>query len=154
MADRREGTAEQALVPLLDVVMQLLMFFMMCVNFVSEQVNEDVKLPQAQSARPMDKRLGDVLVLNMDAKGRLLVPGRPKPLTTPLEFGTYLRQEYADAKRNAEARKEKSDGISTVVIVRAHRDSNYANVFGILRLCKEVGFRKLQLRALTQGGEG
>ena len=154
MAHRSEGTAEQALVPLLDVVMQLLMFFMMCVNFVSEQVNEDIKLPVAQSARPMDKRLGDVLVLNMDAKGRLLVPGRPKPLTTPLEIGTYLKQEYADAKRNAAARKEKSDQVQTALIIRAHRDSSYASVFGLLRMCKEIGFRKLQLRALTLGGEG
>src|SRR5262249_2843942 len=104
MAQGKEGTAEQALVPLLDVVMQLLMFFMMCVNFVSEQVNEDIKLPAAESARPMDKRLGEVLVLNVDAQGRLIVPGRSRPLATPLEIATYLKQEYADAKRNAEAR--------------------------------------------------
>src|SRR5437667_12875199 len=105
MAQAKEGTAEQALVPLLDVVMQLLMFFMMCVNFVSEQVNEDIKLPVAQSARPMDKRLGEVLVLNMDSQGQLIVPGRSKPVITPLEIGTYLKQEYADAKPKAEARR-------------------------------------------------
>src|SRR5947207_14774133 len=98
-APSHEGIAEPNLTPLLDVVMQLLMFFMMCVNFVSEQVNEDIKLPVAQSARPMDKRLGEVLVLNMDAQGQLIVPGRSRPLTTPLEIATYLKQEYADAKR-------------------------------------------------------
>ena len=43
--------AEPNLTPLLDVVLQLLMFFMMCVNFVNEQVKEDVKLPESASAR-------------------------------------------------------------------------------------------------------
>src|SRR6516162_9111815 len=53
------------LTPLLDVVLQLLMFFMMCVNFVTEQVNEDVKLPRSQSAKPMMKDGTDTLLLNI-----------------------------------------------------------------------------------------
>src|SRR4051794_13729197 len=61
-----EGSAaEPNLTPLLDVVLQLLMFFMMCVNFVTEQVNEDVKLPESQSAVPMDKADTDVLFVNI-----------------------------------------------------------------------------------------
>ncbi len=34
--------ADPNLVPLLDLVFQLIMFFMICVNFVSEQVNSDI----------------------------------------------------------------------------------------------------------------
>src|SRR4051812_26161705 len=59
------GNAEPNLTPLLDVVLQLLMFFMMCVNFVTEQVNEDVKLPGSQSARPMSKDGTDSLLINL-----------------------------------------------------------------------------------------
>src|SRR5947209_9829151 len=59
------SSAEPNLTPLLDVVLQLLMFFMMCVNFVTEQVNEDVKLPESQSAMPMDKADVDVLFINL-----------------------------------------------------------------------------------------
>src|SRR3954454_21081692 len=59
------GAAEPNLIPLLDVVFQLLMFFMMCVNFVSEQNNEDVKLPDSLSAQPMDKAETDVLFINL-----------------------------------------------------------------------------------------
>src|SRR5947209_19097482 len=59
------GTMEPNLTPLLDVVLQLLMFFMMCVNFVTEQVSGDIKLPVSQSARPMDKTETDVLFINV-----------------------------------------------------------------------------------------
>src|SRR6185437_7680828 len=61
-----EGAAtEPNLTPLLDVVLQLLMFFMMCVNFVNEQVNEDIKLPRSQAVKPMDKSDPDVLFVNL-----------------------------------------------------------------------------------------
>src|SRR5215831_5430041 len=94
--------AEPNLVPLLDLVFQLIMFFMICVNFVSEQVNEDIRLPTAQSARPMDKGEVEVLVLNMDAKGQIGVVGQQKPLASTSQKISFLRQEYADAKRAAE----------------------------------------------------
>ena len=51
-----EVQAEPNLVPLLDLVFQLIMFFMVCVNFVSQQVNEDIKLPVAQSGARWTKR--------------------------------------------------------------------------------------------------
>src|SRR5262249_12085730 len=57
--------ADPNLTPLLDVVLQLLMFFMMCVNFVNEQVNEDIRLPKSQSVKPMDKADTDVLFINL-----------------------------------------------------------------------------------------
>src|SRR5438105_9728047 len=94
--------AEPNLVPLLDLVFQLIMFFMVCVNFVSQQVNEDIKLPVAQSARPMDKTEVDVLFLNVDQSGKLIVPGREQALATLPQMRVYLRQVYLDAKRAAQ----------------------------------------------------
>src|SRR6516162_11643096 len=64
-ADAAIAHAEPNLTPLLDVVLQLLMFFMMCVNFVSEQVTEDIRLPQSQAVKPMDKADTDVLFINL-----------------------------------------------------------------------------------------
>src|SRR6516225_9005220 len=83
------------LTPLLDVVLQILMFFMMCVNFVTEQVNDEIKLPYAQSARPMDKGDQDVLFLNLNERGELLVPGKEEALTI-LKTKYYLKTQYKD----------------------------------------------------------
>ncbi len=144
--------AEPNLVPLLDLVFQLIMFFMICVNFVSEQVNGDIKLPVAQSARPMDKGEVDVLFLNMDETGKVMVPGQPKPLTTLVEKRYYLKQQYADAKRAAEERGNKAGKVSTAVIIRADRGATYLQVFELLHLCKEAGYHKMQLRAYSKMG--
>jgi biopolymer transport protein ExbD len=147
-----EIQAEPNLVPLLDLVFQLIMFFMVCVSFVSQQVNEDIKLPVAQSARPMDKTELDVLFLNVDRNGRMLVPGRDQPLTTLPQMRVYLRQVYADAKRAAEEKGDASGRVKTAVVIRADKQTTYLRIFELLQLCKDTGYQKLQLRALTQAG--
>jgi biopolymer transport protein ExbD len=151
-AGTNELKAEPNLVPLLDLVFQLIMFFMVCVNFVSQQVNEDIKLPVAQSARPMDKAELDVLFLNLDQNGKLIVPGRDQPLTTLPQMRVYLRQVYDDAKRVALESGDKSGKVKTAVVIRGDRRTTYRKIFDLLQLCKEVGYQKLQLRALTQVG--
>jgi biopolymer transport protein ExbD len=147
-----EIRAEPNLVPLLDLVFQLIMFFMVCVNFVTQQVNEDIKLPVAQSARPMDRAELDVLFLNVDQNGKLMVPGREQPLTTLPQIRVYLRQVYADAKRAAEEKGDKTGRVKTAVVIRADKRATYLRIFELLQLCKEIGYQKLQLRALTQAG--
>jgi biopolymer transport protein ExbD len=144
--------AEPNLVPLLDLVFQLIMFFMVCVSFVSQQVNEDIKLPIAQSARPMDKTELDVLFLNVDQNGKLVVTGRDQSLTTLPQMRVYLRQVYADAKRAAEEKGDHSGRVKTAVVIRADKRTTYLMIFELLQLCKDIGYQKLQLRALTQAG--
>ncbi len=59
------GVAEPNLTPLLDLVLQLLMFFIMCVNFVAEQVSRDVTLSYSDSAQPLEKSETTRLFLNL-----------------------------------------------------------------------------------------
>jgi biopolymer transport protein ExbD len=141
--------AEPNLVPLLDLVFQLIMFFMICVNFVSEQVNEDIKLPVAQSARPMDKGEIDVLFLNMDQYGKVMIPGRQKPLITTGEKEYYLNQQHADTLRTQQEKGDRSGKVKTAVIIRADQGAKYGEIFELLHLCKQAGYQKLQLRAYT-----
>src|SRR5712671_1745770 len=122
--------AEPNLVPLLDLVFQLIMFFMICINFVSEQVNEAIKLPVAQSARAMDKGEVEVLVLNMKANGDVMVVGQPEPLKSPGQKITFLRTYYADAKRTAEILDKKAE-VKTTVIIRADQKSTYAMLYDL-----------------------
>jgi len=166
---------EPNLTPLLDVVLQLLMFFMMCVNFVSEQVNEEIRLPKSQAVKPMDKADTDVLFINLkpfalkDFQDRLpydtlirvqnrfqegdeciLVPGKEPMRRNDLRV--WLKQQYEDAKAIAQNRGQKD--VNTAIIIRAHKDSDYAQVFEILQMCKQIGYTRLKLRALTKNSPG
>ena len=50
-----ELKAEPNLTPLLDVVFQLITFFMLVINFSSENYDQRVRLPVAGSARPVEE---------------------------------------------------------------------------------------------------
>ena len=135
------------LTPLLDLVLQLLMFFMMCVNFVSDQFVDGIHLPVAQTARPMDTAGGDnyVLFLNMKTSGDLIVPGMEMPLTTKGDVSFYLKQAYADDER-----AEKNRASKRSIVIRADAATDYEKVYTLLSICKEVGFKNLQLRAIER----
>src|SRR5947209_9032894 len=135
-----EIKAEPNLTPLLDVVLQLIMFFMVGVSFVNDQVNENIQLPSAQSARPLDKGETDVLFLNLNKDGQMEVVGQEEPLRNDAQIGSYLKQEFADRK----ARDEKGK-VNTMVILRADERVEYKTVYKVLRKCKDAGFTKLQL---------
>jgi biopolymer transport protein ExbD len=160
--------AEPNLTPLLDVVLQLIMFFMMCVNFVrTDQINETVVLPASQSAVPMDKSLTQVVFLNMDKRGKLLVKGeyidpadkvRPGAGTgerekvkvdTQARIKAYLLREKESAERLAGGDPARA-GDKILVVLRAHKLAKYKDVFTVLQLCTEAGYRKWQLRVLKK----
>jgi biopolymer transport protein ExbD len=142
--------AEPNLTPLLDMVLQLLMFFMMCVNFVNDQVNKDIKLPVAQSARPGSKNEDSVRFLNMDRSGALVTTAGDK-LLTPGDITYYLKREYADAERENKL-KGGTGEVKTAIIIRADQEASYKDVYQLLQLCKQERFKKLNVRAMTQAG--
>src|SRR3954454_16326557 len=88
-----EMSAEPNLTPLLDVVFQLITFFMLVINFSNENYDQRVRLPVAGSARPVeDERVlaDDRLILNIDSEGHLLFGGEVQPLHKAIQ--TIKRQ--------------------------------------------------------------
>lgn len=72
------GTLNPNLMPLLDVVLQLITFFMMLVHFSTglEGATKEVRLPLAPAALPGTDLTFDRLTVVMNAKGRLLIRGK------------------------------------------------------------------------------
>ena len=143
-----ESEQDPNLIPLLDLVLQLVMFFIMVANFAAQNVTSDVRLPLATSAKPPDPSELDVIYLNINGDGKLLVSGR-EALNTLSEVKYYMLSEYTTAKRSAESRGEKE--VKTVVIIRADRDADFKPVFEVLREAKSAGFKRWQLRATVKG---
>src|SRR3990172_273601 len=71
-----DSRAEPNMVPILDMVFQPITFFMLVINFKGAESDLSLKLPVLGSARPMDmKGQEGLLVLNVDAEGRLKAYG-------------------------------------------------------------------------------
>src|SRR4030095_12681174 len=69
------------LTPMLDMVFQLITFFLLVINFQSASLEQNLALPAVGSAKPVDTHgYDDVLVLNINAKGELIVYGQSKDI--------------------------------------------------------------------------
>jgi biopolymer transport protein ExbD len=147
-----ELKAEPNLTPLLDVVFQLITFFMLMVNFSSDNYDRRITLPVAGSARPVedDRQVAeDRLVLNVDKDGHLLMGGEVQPL----HKATQTIKHQADLiKLNLKAAGQKLDasgGLPTTIVLRADRDTSFSALLGLIKACQSNGFRKFALKAMN-----
>src|SRR5215471_7066258 len=89
--------ADPNLTPLLDLVLQLIMFFMITVNFIRvDQFDDSVKLPVAQNAAPLDNTAEEYIFLNLDSKGTLVGALANFSLDTPGKLFAHLTRERGD----------------------------------------------------------
>jgi biopolymer transport protein ExbD len=139
--------AEPNLTPLLDLVLQMVMFFMIVANFVSEQLNQSIQLPDATTAVPIDREVQNIIVLNVDADGNLLERSKEgaadEKLDSQLKIQRWMNDTFAHYK---DSRNEKEAKEMTVV-VRGHKDSSFEHIYRVMRAAKEAGFVNVQLRA-------
>jgi len=156
---RRKRSASSALAnpnltPLLDIVLQLITFFMMLVHFGTrlEGATKLVRLPLAPAALPGSDLTFDRLPVVLDAQGRLLVGGQS--LDEAAATAWWARQ--AKSRRSGlEALGEPAaaaEDLPTIVIVRADRAASYGVVRRTLATAQEQGFAHFSLVVLRRLG--
>ena len=153
MATRRyhDATAEPNLVPMLDMVFQLITFFMLVINFKSAQLDMNLKLPVIGSARPVDtKGQMDLLVLNIDVGGQLTIYGRPR------DIDSYIAGEAQAsllAARQQDPKLQPGDDLPTTVVIRADRATPFHLLNRVIQACQQHGFRNFSLKAMDREEE-
>jgi biopolymer transport protein ExbD len=122
------------LTPLIDVVFQLIIFFLVATEFDSEDRELDVTLPKASEARPLTAEPEEVFV-NIDREGKYFMNGKTCSLD---EVEALLRE----AKVN--------NPLSQSVILRADKSVALDHVVAVMNLCNKVGMADY---TLTTEGE-
>src|SRR5262249_48408785 len=149
-----ELKAEPNLTPLLDVVFQLITFFMLVINFSTENYDQRVRLPVAGSARPVedDKSVSeDRLILDVDPDGHLLFGGEVQPLHKAVQT---IKHQADLIKINLKAggiKLDPSGSLPTTVVLRGDKDTTFSSVHSLIKACQSNGFRKFALKAMSSG---
>lgn len=145
---------EMEMTPMIDMTFQLISFFMFVINFNNELVEERVKLPLAETARPVERAAVQPLFLNISKDGRLLVLSQELRVQDPSDMAKinqYLRREAAYIKFDMQqAGKDVARGLEATAVIRADELTPYGLVQDIIRACREAGFVKFSLRALLE----
>src|SRR5688572_14111138 len=85
---------EVNLTPLLDLILQLIMFFLACTNFAADQASSNVQLPESTSAQEIQPKTEDeYLVINIELirqdrrapSGEVIRNAKGNPIRDPIE---------------------------------------------------------------------
>lgn len=125
--------AEPNLTPILDMVFQLITFFMLVINFRATDFNKEVDLPVVGASAPAEEGLqGDMLVLNVTTDGTVIARGKPQ-----LSLKNFLVNEMKGFEITS---KTGVDPASVTIVVRADRDLTFRVLNNVMDTCKSVGF--------------
>jgi biopolymer transport protein ExbD len=131
---RREPEAiELQLVPLIDVVFLLLIFFLMGTTFVDLLDKLDIRLPESSVATRQERRNH---LIEMSSDGKIFLNGG---LATIDDLGERLEQLQWDPGTR-----------SRVVIIKADKRVSHGDVVKVMGLCKESGILQIGIAALLE----
>lgn len=114
------------LTPMLDMVFNLLIFFMVVSQFASEERDLKVRLPDGSEAMPMTARPRE-LFINIDDRGRYFV--RSQQVT---------REELSEILVQAAL----NNPTSQTVAIRADKNTAWDAVATAMRLCNQAGIHE------------
>lgn len=141
---------EPNLTPVLDMVFQLITFFMLVINFKSANLDLRLKLPVVGSARPAQPAEDrDRLVLNIDSEGKLTAYGFQQE---PEAFLTSEARSARELLRLQGKPLGPDEPLPTTVVIRADRNTTFSQVNRVLKACQAVGYLKYGLKTLSSEG--
>lgn len=148
------GFTEPDMTPMIDIVFQLLTFFMIAINFENTKADERVKLPKDMLAKPPEVKPEHELVLNFgferDKSGKKVTP-----FPTVFYNERYVEVDKLTPDLEQEARVMKAlhgeDVIDKVtVLIRADSEVPTGMVQQLIKKCQDNKFTKFSLRATAE----
>ena len=129
--------AEGDMTAMIDMVFQLIAFFMVLINFSQDDQNAKITLPESELAKPTEGPAEFPIVIHLDRDGRIYMGANEGTVDS---IRPLLGTEVAVLKSN---KKEAKDGN---IIIRAHRNVSGGKVQDLIAKCQDLGFEKFALR--------
>jgi biopolymer transport protein ExbD len=134
---KKTDLAEGDLTPMIDMVFQLIAFFMVLINFAQTESNDRVKLPSSQLVKPPEVPLEFPIILHVAQDGEIILGGDDYTAET-LRVG--LQKEIAVIKAEGKSVDDAN------VVIRAHKDTAAGDVQEVIRVAQEQKLENFALR--------
>ena len=122
---------------MIDMVFQLIAFFMVLINFAQTESNDRVKLPSSQLVKPPEVHLEFPIILHVAQDGDIILGGDDYTAET-LRVG--LQKEIAVIKAEGKTVEDAN------VVIRAHKDTAAGDVQEVIRVAQEQKLENFALR--------
>jgi len=136
---RQSYSSDPDMTPMIDCTFQLVIFFLLTLNFSSDEQSELIRLPSSELAKPAEGSLDTAITIQVLASGTVLFGGDqmlPAALRGPLRrerevIRTVLHRDVKNA----------------TIVIRADRDVPTGIVQEVIQVCQQADFEKFALRA-------
>ena len=122
---KSKAIASLSILPLIDVVFLLIIFFLVATRFVQAEQELDVNLPSASEALPVISNLREI-VINIDKDGQFFMNGK---FRLAEEVEQLLREKAAN------------NPLTQTVVIRADKETDTQYFITAIDLCKRAGIQ-------------
>ncbi len=134
----QEDLAEGDMTPMIDMVFQLIAFFMVIINFTEAEQDARIQIPISEMAKPPETPFEEQLTLQLTRDEHVIYAGDEIPMD---QMPGVLNRE-----RDLLERQNKQVADATVII-RADGRAKHGVVQQLIKACQDVGFERFALRA-------
>lgn len=120
--------------PMIDVVFQLLIFFMLATTYIDPEKALELKLPEAESGTEPSAE-SDEIVINVLRDGRLVLSGQE-----------LNKESLSDALKRAAQRNRE-----TPVMIRGDREVHHEAIVSVMDACGIAGLVNLSVGTIDGG---
>ena len=120
---KARAVSSLSILPLIDVVFLLIIFFLVATKFVRAEQELDLNLPTASEALPLTAEVKEIII-NIDKDGQFYMDGKYR-----------LVEEIEQALKNRVA----NNPFNQTVIIRADMETDCQHFITAVNLCKRVG---------------
>lgn len=153
ISHHKSNVIDPDMTPMIDIVFQLIAFFMIVTNFEQTLADERVKLPADELARPPLAPREQELVLNVGfIRNSDGVPTHKDPLIFRGGGSDFLVKDFGP-QLEMEARVAKAKQIdpkSMTIVIRADAEVPTGDVQQLIKIAQESGFEKFALKAKSE----
>lgn len=142
LAKRSAGIREGDMTPMIDMVFQLIAFFMVLINFTEAEQNQRIHLPSSELAKPPEVPRESPITIHVTSGGTAIMGANEVSIQglTPL-----LQLERQVLVRKSDARAQEA-----TIIIRGDALTKFGLIQEVIQVCQDVGFEKFALRAKQQ----
>jgi biopolymer transport protein ExbD len=136
---RQTFSADPNMTPMIDCTFQLCIFFLLTINFSSDEQSELIRLPASEITKPAEGALETPITVQILSSGLVLFGGdqmTPDSLRVPLQRERDMIKSVLGRNMN-----------NATIVIRADREVPAGKVQEAIRVCQETGFEKFVLRA-------
>lgn len=139
MAKLNRDDVNMDMTPMIDMVFQLMIFFLVTIKMDQDQINENIKLAKASHGPAIEERDPRTIIIEVDKRGSISLGG------------THMRPDLLKAILQGAVYKT---GFGIPILIRGDMQAPHTDIRKVMDICSSCGLWRIQFAAIQKEAKG